>query len=175
MQQPEIRIYRLTLKSLGKDGKPRTVTIGDDWIDDSTGERAVYEIPDDLDPKQLKKAPLPAKVGAIFLKAESRENSSWVEKEKDEENKDRNVTVTESSAIPAHYEVWGWPDEDTLLDRAGFAWRKRYDLTEVLSADEVWPQKLARLNVTAGFAAMSEASDTADEPDNGAAKAQASA
>jgi hypothetical protein len=128
-------MQRIVIFRLGLVDK-RVFTIGDPWPSELL-------VPDEFG--KPKKVPMPAIIGGIFfVPTETRTNSeSWIEEEEDEEDKTktRMVTYTESGQkqTPAHYEVWAFPNEESILNQIGETRCLRFQREEVAEAEEVWP------------------------------------
>lgn len=97
---------------------------------------------------ELKKVPAGAVVGAIFFVEETTKIESWVEEEDEDDGKGgkrtRMVTMTESTKIPGHFEVWAFPEEQSLLNKLGQTRCLRVQREQALDVEEIWPLEHAK-------------------------------
>jgi hypothetical protein len=150
MSQGSVNIVRLELVKPGPDGRPVVFLVGAPWptevaVSDHEGRAQLVATP--------------AVVGGIFfLPTETKtESESYVEEEDEVDDdgvtkktpdgkvKKLIVTVTESkqTQTPAHYEVWAYPDDKSVLRASGETRCLRLQPAQVLFAEETWPMSAA--------------------------------
>jgi hypothetical protein len=150
---------RINIETIEVGG--RSFTVGDRW---PGALRATDEN------GKAKKIPYPAEVGAIFFVPTTTDSESSVEDaEQTEEEvklglKPKKLTVTDSTQKPGHYEVWAFPDVDSVVHQAGETRVLRIP-REFAIVEETWPLEVAKKFVK-GRRAETEVPDEPDEDED---------